>query len=134
MISARPETVLRAILSGPWPADAREPREPREAIRLDVFDEGPGYLVLADLPGCAKEDIEVHIEKYAVCIRAPARSPAENRARPLLLERKTPNALRSLELPEALDEAAAQARYADGVLWLRLPKKSPCAPRKVDIA
>ena len=131
MIRARPETVLRAILSKPWPAEALETRAP---LRLDVYDEGPCYLVLADLPGCAKEDIDVHIEKHAVSIRAPGRAPAQAQAKPLLLERSPAKASRSLELPEALDEAAAQARYADGVLSLRLPKKSPGAPRKVDIA
>ena len=41
----------------------------------------------------------------------------------LLRERSFGKFSRQISLPEALDDAAAEARYADGVLYLTLPKK-----------
>ena len=40
---------------------------------------------------------------------------------------------RQIALPEALDDAAAEARYADGVLYLTLPKKRASQVKRLTI-
>ena len=40
---------------------------------------------------------------------------------------------RSFTLPQEIDEAAAQAKFADGVLELTLPKKAAATRRAITI-
>ena len=98
------------------------------AIRFDVAEQGANYVVTADLPGMRKEDIQVEIDGARVTITAEPRAPraqAEPRdgERVLYSERRVGKAVRSFELGAEIDQAAASARYADGVLVLTLPKK-----------
>jgi len=51
----------------------------------------------------------------------------------LLRERSFGKFSRQISLPEALDDAAAEARYADGVLYLTLPKKRASQVKRLTI-
>lgn len=95
------------------------------AIRFDVAEQGANYVVTADLPGMRKEDIQVEIDGARVTITAEPRVEAEPKdgERVLYSERRVGKAVRSFELGAEIDQAAASARYADGVLVLTLPKK-----------
>lgn len=114
---------------------------PRLRPRIEVRETAQAYLVQAELPGVAKADIEVEIgggDANAVsiaAISAPADAVAGGNADRtaaaaaagaalLLGERRQVHYLRRLRLPQPLDPAAAQALYRDGMLELRLPKRS----------
>jgi HSP20 family protein len=46
---------------------------------LDVIDEGDHYLVHVELPGFAKEDVEVHINNDGMSIRAKKETEKEDK-------------------------------------------------------
>lgn len=101
--------------------------------RVDVFDRGGAFELVADLPGVAKADIKIEIEGDRVAITAAA---APDRAckdgeRLVFGERAARRYARSFTLPTEIDAAAAQARYEDGVLSLTLPKRAVAAPRAI---
>ena len=100
-------------------------------LSVDVTEKNGAYLVIADLPGVKKEDIHVDIDGAQVTLTAEVKREKETAEgeRVLHTERSYGKVSRSFALPQELDEAKAEAKFLDGVLELRLPKKA-AAPRK----
>jgi HSP20 family protein len=114
------------------PAVAAGPAARR--IRLDVKETPEAYLVLADLPGVKREQIAIDVEANEVAIAAEtARADAAEGEKWLHVERHAGKYERRFALPAELDPARAEARFADGVLELTLPKKAPAAARKIEV-
>jgi len=104
-------------------------------IRIDVKEDDKGYTVHADIPGVSKEDIHVDIDGSQVSISAEVKRRLEQKesARVLKTERFYGKASRSFALASELDAGGAQAKYADGVLELVLPKKAATSAKQLTI-
>ncbi|MBN8486178.1 MAG: Hsp20/alpha crystallin family protein [Burkholderiales bacterium] len=96
------------------------------APAIDVRETERGYVVNADLPGVAKEDVKVQIEGRRVNLSAEVRQGSEQREGERLLhrERSVSTFSRSFALPAEIDQAASAARLDHGVLTLTLVKRS----------
>lgn len=105
-------------------------------IRLDVRETDGAYTVKAEIPGVRKEDIDVRIEGNQVTIAAEVQGGKEEKedGRVLRSERRYGYASRSFALGSAVDAETAQARYADGILELQLPKRGATEARKLAVA
>ncbi|MEW5863873.1 MAG: Hsp20/alpha crystallin family protein [Pseudomonadota bacterium] len=97
----------------------------RSAAPMDVTADDNAYRVWVNLPGASKDAIQVSINENNVTISAeiPVEKAAGGEDRWLVRERACGRVSRTLTLPEAVDEASAEAKYRDGVLMLTLPKK-----------
>jgi HSP20 family protein len=104
-------------------------------FKLDVSEQNGEYKVLADLPGVKKEDIRVSVDGDVVSISAETRNEKEVKEgqRVVHSERYFGKYSRSFRLGQDIDEAGAQAKYADGVLELVLPKKSAPAAKHLTV-
>jgi HSP20 family protein len=105
-------------------------------MRLDVTENDQGYQVKADIPGVKKEDISVRVDGNTVQIEAETKSEKESRGdgdKVLRSERCYGNISRTFSLASDIDEAKVDAKYADGVLTLLLPKKAPSDARRIAI-
>ena len=104
-------------------------------LRVDVKETGDAYLVDAEIPGVRKEDIHVEIEGNEVSIAAEVKQEgqAKDGERVLRNERFYGKVERRFALPQEIDEGKANAKFADGVLALTLPKKQTVAARRIDI-
>ena len=104
-------------------------------IKVDVAEDEKTYTVHAEIPGVKKEDINVAIDGNQVSITAEIKREKEVKegTRVLRSERYFGKAYRSFALGQEVDDGAAQARYADGVLELKLPKKAAQSARKLSI-
>ncbi len=104
-------------------------------FKMDVKETDKSYTVHADLPGVKKEDIHVSIEGNTVSIAAETRSESEQKEGEKVLKRERGygKVFRSFSLGSDIDEAAANARYNDGVLELTLPKKAAAASKRLAI-
>lgn len=104
-------------------------------IRMDVKEDEKGYAVHADIPGVKKEDIHVTIDGNTVSISAEVKKTSEKKEGEKVLrsERYFGRVSRSFALEHEVDEAASTARYQDGVLELRLPKKAAAAARRLSV-
>jgi HSP20 family protein len=121
-------------LFAPAAAQAAAGTAPRR-IRVDVKETPEAYVVHAELAGVKKEAIHVEVEANEVVIAAgapPAREAKEGE-RWLHVERPALAFERRFALPLEIDGARAEARHADGVLELRLPRKAPAGARKVEV-
>lgn len=106
-----------------------------QMIKMDLKEDDNAYTVHADIPGVKKEDIHVSIEGNQVSISAETRVEKEEKKGEKVLrsERYVGKVARSFTLPHEVDEAKSEAKYADGVLELTLPKKAASAARKLAI-
>lgn len=97
-----------------------------QSIKIDVKESGGAYTVQAELPGVAKEDIHVTVDDNVVTLRAEVKQQDSQSSDERLLrsERYYGSVARSLQLPVAIDNSAAKARFDNGVLTLELPKKT----------
>lgn len=104
-------------------------------MRVDVTENANDYTVLAELPGIAKEDINVNIDGQLLSISAERKREKETRdgERLLRTERYFGKVSRSFQLAQEIDEAQASAQFTDGVLKLVLPKKAPAQARRLTI-
>ena len=114
---------------------AVEGRERVVRMTLDVTESNGGYMVIAELPGVRKEDINVSIDGAQVTLSAEVKREREATADEQLLhaERYYGKVSRSFTLPQELDEAKAEAKFRDGVLELKLPKKAAAARKAITI-
>jgi len=104
-------------------------------VRVDVSESDSGYVVRAEIPGVKKEEIDVSIDGNQVEIRAEVKNEKEVREGEKVLrsERYYGRVYRGFTLPHEVDQNATQAKYADGILELILPKKPSAASKRVTI-
>jgi len=105
-------------------------------IRLDVKEADGAYEVQAEMPGVKKDDIHVQIDGNRVSISAEVKRESEQKEgeRVLRSERYYGSVGRSFQLASEIDESAAVAKFEDGVLNLRLPKKTAPAAKRLQIS
>jgi HSP20 family protein len=104
-------------------------------VKVDVTEKEGAYLVHAELPGVKKEDIQLTIDGAQVTLAAEIKreKDAKDGERVLHTERVYGKVSRSFTLPQEIDDAAAEAKFADGVLELTLPKKAAAARKQITI-
>ena len=104
-------------------------------IRVDVSESDGTYTLRAEVPGVKKEDINVTIDGDTVAISAEVKQEKDVKdgERVLRSERYYGKVYRAFTLGQAVDEAGANARYANGVLELTLPKKAAVQAKRVAI-
>jgi HSP20 family protein len=101
-------------------------------IRLDLKETEKAFMVHAEIPGVKKEDIDVSIDGNLVTIRAEVKREKEEKGETMLRSERYYGAMtRSFTLATDVDEKAAMAKYADGVLELTLPKKAGSTSRRL---
>jgi HSP20 family protein len=122
---------FRSLLR-PWRTELAE-SAPR--IKLDLSEKDDSYTVKAEIPGVRKEDIDIRIDGSQVTISAEVRTEKEEKegGRVLRRERQQGYASRSFTLACPVDEAKADARYKDGVLELKLPKKATTSSKRLAV-
>jgi HSP20 family protein len=100
----------------------------------DLVEDGEHYVLTADLPGVAQDDIKIELADNVLTIAGERRSEqAEANDGYRRIERSNGSFTRSLTLPEGIDPEAISASYDNGVLRVEIPKPSQRAPHRVEI-
>ena len=111
-----------------------EPATPVQ-LRVDVTEDEKSYTVRAEIPGVKKEDINVAIDGNQVEISAEVTNEKDIKdgEKVLRSERYYGKVFRAFALGQDIDESATQAKYADGILELKLPKKASTSVKRIAI-
>lgn len=100
--------------------------------KIDIEESDKAYVLYADLPGMAKEDIKITLEDGRLSIRGERKPESENKS-----YRRTERAYgsfeRSFTLPEWIDSDAIAAHYDNGVLKVTVPKSDKVLAHKIKI-
>ena len=104
-------------------------------MKVDVAEANGAYTITAELPGVKKDDIQVTIDGNQVTLAAEVKREREvaQDERVLHAERTYGKVSRSFTLPQEVDEAKAEAKFRDGVLELKLPKKAAAQRKQISI-
>ncbi|VTU16497.1 Hsp20/alpha crystallin family protein [Variovorax sp. RA8] len=93
--------------------------------KVDVVDDGNALRLTAELPGMEKKDLEIVVEDGFLILSGEKRVDAKQEEKGCYrLERAFGSFQRVLPLPDGVDLEHAEARFDQGVLTLRLPKKA----------
>lgn len=105
-------------------------------LKLEVSEDDKSYTIKAEIPGVKKEDIRISVDGNLVSISAEVKKESEQKEGKKLIhsERYYGQVARSFTLDSEVDEAAAQAKYADGVLEAVLPKKQQAPAKRITIS
>ncbi len=103
--------------------------------RLNVVETDKAFVVEAELPGVAKEDIKVAVDNRRVTLEAEAKRETAQKEdeNVVYAERSVRKFARSFTLPTDVDDTNAQAKLENGILTLTLPKKEPAQAKKLTI-
>ena len=105
------------------------------AFRTDVIDSGDAFTLESELPGFKKEDIKIDIENDCMTISAERKSDSkEEKDNYVKRERVYGSFSRSFDV-SGINVDGIEAAYNDGVLTVKLPKKSAELPasRRLEI-
>jgi len=124
----------------PFWAQLAEAEEGERLPLIDIQDRDDHLLVIAELPGIPKANVKLEVQEDRVEIRGESALACELDAQDyayLCNERTSTNFHRVVPLPQAVVPDKAKAKMSEGVLEVRLPKKSPKAagrsvPVKID--
>lgn len=104
-------------------------------IKVDVSEKDDSFYVNAEIPGVAKEDIDLSITNNVVSISAEIAQHDEQKdgEKVLRSERYFGSVSRSFQLPDKINVDAAEASYENGILKLVLPKETGSDRKKLEI-
>ena len=104
-------------------------------FRVEITERDNAYVLRGDLPGVRKDDINISVDGDTVAITAEVKTEKDVKdgERVLRSERYYGKLYRAFTLGQAVEETNAQAKYADGVLELTLPKKAAAQAKRITI-
>lgn len=116
-----------------WPLRWPEPALAPELARMptmDVFEEGDTLVVKAELPGLAKEDVQVRLAGDLLTISGTKEKEEKVERKDYhRYERSFGSFSRSVMLPAEVEVEKVVASLKDGVLEIRAPKSAAAKAR-----
>ncbi len=100
---------------------------------VDVLEDETGITLYADLPGVAKEALQVRVDGETLTLDAPVSLGEAANVEPVYAELRAPHYRRSFTLSRELDTTRIEATLRDGVLQLRVPKLEKARPRRIEV-
>ena len=98
---------------------------------VDIKDEENKLLVITDLPGINKEDIEINLKEDMLEISAKSEKEKEKEEEGYIRkEREYTHFYRAVHLPTSVKEEGSTAKIENGVLTITLPKMKLEEPTK----
>ncbi|MBP8132193.1 MAG: Hsp20/alpha crystallin family protein [Candidatus Hydrogenedentes bacterium] len=102
--------------------------------KVDVRETEDAYLLEADLPGVAKEDVDISIMDGIVTIRGKHEQDQERETNGWhCFERNHGSFRRSVRLPRTVDAERVNATLDNGVLKLTLPKAEQAKRKQIQV-
>ena len=113
-----------------------EPVVPVREATVDLVDERNRFVVHAELPGVAKDKIDVALTKDGIEISAETDVEKEDKGKNFVVrERVYSHVYKQLSFPEEVVPEKAESTFRDGLLEVCIPKKTIApAPRKHKVA
>lgn len=103
-------------------------------MTCDIADEGDKYVIKLDIPGVKKDEIKLNASDNSIEISAQHKGEEEEKKKNYVRkERSEVSYYRNIPLPEKIIPDKAQAKLADGILDITLPKAVPTKPQRSTI-
>src|SRR4051794_2801599 len=101
---------------------------------VDLVEAEDHFVLKADLPGLAEDDVNIEVQDGALTISGERKAEHEQREKGWYrIERSFGRFSRSLTLPDGVDPDAITANFDRGVLSVTIPKPEQRKPRRIQI-
>ena len=115
----------------PYRRVVRRWAENREhALGVNIREEDDAYVLSSLVPGLKAEDLNIQILDDVVRIEGEYKADEDEY---LLRELPSGSFTRTLRLPAAIEAESVEAKIADGILTLRLPKAESARPKRIQV-
>ncbi len=108
-----------------------ETRQNYATPMVDIYEQGGGLTLVADMPGVASKNLQVDIDKGVLTLEGVVEVGLKGNQ--LLSEFAPSGYYRQFRLPEHLDMNKVDAQLKDGVLTLALPKAEEAMPKRIKV-
>ena len=99
----------------------------------DIFETDERISLLADMPGVKAQDLKIDLRENVLTLSGHASAPEASGETHVLREYGTGTYFRQFTLSEVIDQGKIDAKLADGVLRLELPKLERAKPRQITV-
>ena len=100
---------------------------------VNVFRKGDDFVVITELPGIPKADLDIQVKDNALRISGTKKIAYEDGSLHRR-ERASGRFDRAVTVPVRIDASRVKAEYRDGMLAIYLPRAEADKPRSVKIA
>lgn len=100
----------------------------------DIYETADALTVVMDVPGVDRDNIDVDLDKNRLTVTARIGVERYSELQPAYTEYNVGHFTRSFQLSSVVDQGKINARVADGVLTLTLPKVEEATPRRIKVA
>jgi len=113
----------------------RRDRESEVVLRppVDIFEDAEGITLQLDMPGVAKDRLDIHADKTNLIIEGSAQIDMPQGMEALYAEVRSTVFRRSFALSGELEAEKIDASLKDGVLIVRVPRRAELRPRKIEV-
>lgn len=109
----------------------------QHTLGVNIREEDEAYVLSALVPGLKAEDLNIQVLDDIVRIEGEYKQsdPVDKQDENQYLMQELPHGsfTRTLRLPAAIDANHVEAKIADGILTLSLPKAESARPKKIKI-
>ena len=107
------------------------PQAQPRSLNVNIREEDDAYVLSALVPGLSADDLNIQVLENVVQIEGEYK---EEETQFLLNELPRGAFRRSLRMPSEIDADTVEARIAEGILTLSLPKAESARPKKIKVA
>lgn len=101
---------------------------------VDIYEDGKGLTLVADLPGVSRERLNIEVEANTLAIEGQTAIDMPEGMEALYADVHTTRFRRQFTLSNELETDNISAEMKDGVLTLHLPKRAELQPRKIAVS
>ena len=114
----------------PYRQMARRTVQNQRTLGINIHEQDDAYILSALVPGLNAEDLNIQVLEDVVRIEGEYKMDEQD-----YLVRELPGGsfTRTLRMPSVIDADHVEAKIADGVLTLTLPKAESARPKKINI-
>jgi HSP20 family protein len=128
--------IAKTSRNGSTSADSQRHAPASESVLrppVDIFETSEGITLHADMPGVAKDRLNLRIEGNSLLIEGTIGVAPQEQMTALHAEVRSTVYRRSFTLSNELETQKIEAALKDGELTVRIPKRAELRPRKIEI-
>ncbi|WP_163340796.1 Hsp20/alpha crystallin family protein [Desulfopila sp. IMCC35008] len=103
------------------------------APKTNMYDLGDRLQIIAEIPGVAKEDLDIRIQGNYLELSGSRKSDAPEGYKAHRIERGSSSFTRSFTLPADVNAERVEAVLKNGILTMNLPKSEAAKPKQITV-
>lgn len=100
---------------------------------VDIYETEEDYILIANMPGVSKENVQVKFEEDSLHIFGKINYEESLNRKYILNENGIGHYYRRFKLSDSIDESGIEANLNNGQLVVKLPKHERIKPRTINI-